>query len=122
MPIFKAFSLGNDRSICPICLMQIERNDLVRKTPCSHTFHSNCIDSWCLKNLNCPVCRHDLSREKIHEKKKEPAAEYHPVVEDIVVEVVEERPLPDQLSIEESTTSGRTCCDQEDSIFYNNIN
>jgi hypothetical protein len=62
MPIFKAFALGNDRNVCPICLMQLERNDLVRKTPCAHTFHSSCIDSWCLKTLNCPVCRADLSR------------------------------------------------------------
>lgn len=69
MPIFKAFTLGNDRNVCPICLMQVEKNDLVRKTPCAHTFHSSCIDSWCLKTLTCPVCRADLSREKINQKK-----------------------------------------------------
>ncbi len=69
MPIFKAVAMGNERNVCPICLMQLEKNDLVRKTPCSHTFHSNCIDSWCLKTLTCPVCRADLSRDKINLKK-----------------------------------------------------
>jgi hypothetical protein len=98
MPVFKAFNLGNDRNVCPICLMQIERNDLVRKTPCSHSFHSNCIDSWCLKNLNCPVCRQDLSREKINEKKAEPVVpEYHAIIE----EAVEERPIPSKVVIED---------------------
>lgn len=72
MPIFKAFTLGKDRNVCPICLMQMEKNDLVRKTPCAHDFHSNCIDSWCLKTLTCPVCRADLSRENIKQKKDEP--------------------------------------------------
>lgn len=61
MPIFAAEKLGSERSVCPICLMQIELAEVVRQTPCKHTFHSSCIDSWCLKNLSCPVCRTDLS-------------------------------------------------------------
>lgn len=78
--------------------MQIEKNDLVRKTPCSHSFHSTCIDSWCLKNLNCPVCRSDLSRNGIHEKKTEPThPAYHPMVE----EPLEDRPGADKVVIED---------------------
>jgi hypothetical protein len=102
MPIFKAFTLGNDRNVCPICLMQVEKNDLVRKTPCGHTFHSNCIDSWCLKTLNCPVCRADLSRDKINQKNEEPAApHYHPVVEEQAEEQLEERPEPEKVIVDD---------------------
>ena len=61
MPLFNAQQLGNSRSICPICLQQIEAAEVVRQTPCRHVFHSSCIDSWGLKNLSCPVCRADLS-------------------------------------------------------------
>lgn len=61
MPSFKGELLGAEKLVCPICLMQIDKKDIVRKTPCTHSFHSNCIDSWCAKNLNCPVCRSDLS-------------------------------------------------------------
>jgi hypothetical protein len=98
MPIYKAVAMGNERNICPICLMQLEKNDLVRKTPCSHTFHSSCIDSWCLKTLTCPVCRADLSREKINQKKDEPVQpQYHPVVE----EQLEERPGEDKVEVDD---------------------
>ena len=45
MPIFAADKLGADRSVCPICLMQIELAEVVRQTPCKHNFHSTCIDS-----------------------------------------------------------------------------
>jgi hypothetical protein len=61
MPMFAAEQLGSDRSICPICLQQIEAAEVVRQTPCYHVFHTSCIDSWGLKNLSCPVCRNDLS-------------------------------------------------------------
>ena len=61
MPLSNGMMLGNERPVCPICLQQIEPVEVIRKTPCQHVFHSNCIDSWCLKTLNCPVCREDLS-------------------------------------------------------------
>ena len=74
MPSFRAEQLGPERLTCPICLMQIERNEVVRRTPCGHVFHSACIDSWCLKNLNCPVCRCELSLEGINQRISEDVA------------------------------------------------
>jgi hypothetical protein len=62
MPMFRADRLGSDRSVCPICLQQIEAAEVVRRPPCKHAFHTTCIDSWGLKNLSCPVCRADLSK------------------------------------------------------------
>jgi hypothetical protein len=61
MPVFPAEQLGSEKMVCSICLMHMERSDVIRQTPCGHSFHSGCIDSWCLKNLSCPVCRTDLS-------------------------------------------------------------
>lgn len=65
LPRVKFQQAGNDKIECPICLQLLEENQTVRKTPCDHTFHSDCLDSWCVKNVNCPVCRHDLAYEYV---------------------------------------------------------
>ena len=46
---------------CPICLQLIEVGDTIRSTLCEHTFHQLCLDAWCIKTLNCPICRSELS-------------------------------------------------------------
>ena len=50
---------------CTICLGDFNLDQNVRNLLCGHTFHTDCIDSWCEKNLNCPVCRFDLDEESI---------------------------------------------------------
>ena len=44
---------------CSICLESLnsDPNQLLFTTPCSHTFHSNCIHSWVNSNNSCPICR-----------------------------------------------------------------
>lgn len=43
---------------CSVCLEQFEDSDLVRPLACSHTFHTECIDTWLSKHVNsCPLCR-----------------------------------------------------------------
>jgi len=50
-----------DYEPCPICLQSIQVKEEIRRTPCEHIFHTNCLDCWCIHNLNCPVCRSDFS-------------------------------------------------------------
>lgn len=46
---------------CTICQDTIMEGDSVRKlTYCNHFFHRNCIDTWFLRHVDCPVCRHDI--------------------------------------------------------------
>lgn len=46
---------------CTICQDTIVEGDSVRKlTHCNHFFHRNCIDTWFLRHVDCPVCRHDI--------------------------------------------------------------
>lgn len=47
---------------CSICLLAIEDDHLVRQTPCMHLFHQDCIMSWCMNKLTCPVCRNNLQQ------------------------------------------------------------
>lgn len=42
---------------CPICLIEFEREDEVRTTPCKHCFHRECIDEWFRNEFSCPMCR-----------------------------------------------------------------
>lgn len=51
---------GEGSECCSVCLTQIQNEDIVRKTPCGHIFHTDCVDLWCIRNLTCPICREPL--------------------------------------------------------------
>jgi E3 ubiquitin-protein ligase ZSWIM2 len=44
-------------SKCKVCANPVQRGDMVRKIPCGHSFHKDCIDRWLLKQrTTCPTC------------------------------------------------------------------
>ncbi|CEG75907.1 Putative Ring finger domain protein [Rhizopus microsporus] len=46
--------------VCVICLDEFSTGEQVRKLPCSHEFHTECIDPWLtIKSASCPLCKHD---------------------------------------------------------------
>jgi hypothetical protein len=48
--------------LCAICLLdflETEQEDAVR-LPCSHPFHSGCIEPWFHRASTCPTCRRDI--------------------------------------------------------------
>ena len=50
---------NNNDNECPICWEKINDNKITLK--CSHSYHTNCIDTWLLKNDTCPYCRCKIS-------------------------------------------------------------
>ncbi len=50
---------------CAICLVKFQNMDLIRRTPCSHSFHKICIDRWCRGMLTCPMCRKSLTKKNL---------------------------------------------------------
>ncbi|XP_019088191.1 PREDICTED: putative RING-H2 finger protein ATL36 [Camelina sativa] len=57
----KRLKIGKGGVECPICLKEFEDEETLRwMPPCSHTFHSNCIDVWLSSQTTCPVCRANL--------------------------------------------------------------
>lgn len=40
---------------CSICLNEMEEGTLVKRLPCMHYFHPECIDQWLKINSTCPL-------------------------------------------------------------------
>ena len=45
---------------CTICLCEFDHNDDVRRLPCMHLFHIECVDRWLTQSKRCPICRIDI--------------------------------------------------------------
>ncbi|XP_017058579.1 E3 ubiquitin-protein ligase Iruka [Drosophila ficusphila] len=46
---------------CSICWDDFKIDETVRKLPCSHLFHENCIVPWLNLHSTCPICRKSLA-------------------------------------------------------------
>jgi len=51
-----------DQSSCVVCMCDFEEKQTLRVLPCSHEFHSKCVDKWLKSNRTCPICRSDASQ------------------------------------------------------------
>jgi hypothetical protein len=47
-------------SSCCICLNEYEAAQELRKLPCEHHFHKDCVDEWLVVNSTCPTCRKSI--------------------------------------------------------------
>ncbi len=46
---------------CTICQDEMSEGNTIRTlNTCQHSFHISCIDTWLIRNVRCPVCRHDI--------------------------------------------------------------
>lgn len=67
-------------SQCTICLENYKENDMARKLPCGHEFHSDCVDVWLRIKGSCPLCRTDIRGKSEEEARAGEVAPNDPVV------------------------------------------
>lgn len=52
---------------CTICLTDFVEEEDVRRLPCMHLFHIECVDQWLPTNKRCPICRVDIENKGSNE-------------------------------------------------------
>ncbi|XP_031488391.1 E3 ubiquitin-protein ligase At1g63170 isoform X1 [Nymphaea colorata] len=52
--------ISAEDAVCCICLAKYVDNDELRELPCTHLFHSECVDKWLKINALCPLCKHEV--------------------------------------------------------------
>ncbi|XP_017477719.1 PREDICTED: E3 ubiquitin-protein ligase RNF126-B [Rhagoletis zephyria] len=48
---------------CSVCWEDFRMDEIVRRLPCTHIYHENCIVPWLDLHGTCPICRKSLSEE-----------------------------------------------------------
>ena len=62
MPSFLFKKNNNEKMYnCVVCMCEIEENEECKRLKCGHMFHSNCIDNWLKRTLECPMCRNIIT-------------------------------------------------------------
>ena len=44
-------------------ISEFEEEEEVRRLPCMHLFHVQCVDQWLNINRGCPICRVDIETQ-----------------------------------------------------------
>ncbi|XP_011093163.1 E3 ubiquitin-protein ligase At1g12760 [Sesamum indicum] len=56
---------------CCICLCAYDDGAELRELPCSHHFHSACIDKWLVINAICPLCKFNILKNGNQSRREE---------------------------------------------------
>lgn len=69
-PLPPTSGLGDNASICSVCLEGFQPRQVVRETVCHHAFHCGCLEQWLRKKGRCPLCQEDLRQtlEELHRR------------------------------------------------------
>ncbi|XP_022752634.1 RING-H2 finger protein ATL57-like [Durio zibethinus] len=58
LPVYSYHGNAKYQIDCAICLSEFEERECVKTIPyCKHVFHVECIDTWLVYHVSCPVCR-----------------------------------------------------------------
>jgi Ring finger domain len=48
------------QTACAICQADLELGDRLRRLPCTHSFHVECLNPWVTVHNNCPLCKAEV--------------------------------------------------------------
>mmetsp|Transcript_22205 Transcript_22205/g.40009 ORF Transcript_22205/g.40009 Transcript_22205/m.40009 type:complete len:311 (-) Transcript_22205:366-1298(-) len=57
---------GKYPSECCICCENFGPELTIKRTPCKHCFHEECLSNWLKVTTTCPLCRNDLEQAVLH--------------------------------------------------------
>ncbi|XVF34773.1 hypothetical protein REPUB_Repub18cG0087600 [Reevesia pubescens] len=57
-------AISGDDAVCCICLASYADNDVLKELPCSHFFHTTCVDKWLKMKALCPLCKCTILSKK----------------------------------------------------------
>jgi len=58
IPVIKVTQQHLDEELqCSVCFENFELDEDVKKLPCNHLYHPQCIDPWLVQHNTCPICR-----------------------------------------------------------------
>eukprot|EP00445_Apocalathium_hangoei_P012125 CAMPEP_0203877496 /NCGR_PEP_ID=MMETSP0359-20131031/22088_1 /ASSEMBLY_ACC=CAM_ASM_000338 /TAXON_ID=268821 /ORGANISM="Scrippsiella Hangoei, Strain SHTV-5" /LENGTH=461 /DNA_ID=CAMNT_0050796463 /DNA_START=126 /DNA_END=1511 /DNA_ORIENTATION=- len=61
LPIFVWEADSTTAAECVVCFGDFEAGESLRRLPCGHEFHAECIDGWLCNNPSCPMrCASDI--------------------------------------------------------------
>ncbi|CAN8288420.1 unnamed protein product [Cochlearia groenlandica] len=61
--IFSLAEVKTERRDCSICLESFVTGDMLISLPCTHRFHSSCLNPWLKACGDCPYCRRAIAKE-----------------------------------------------------------
>ena len=104
-------------TICIICREEMNGDNQVKKLPCDHIFHKNCLRSWFQRQQTCPTCRTQVLRvnaQHIHTpvQPQQPAAAAPPQQTPVVNQQQEQQPQQQQQQQQQQTDSSRSSSNQ----------
>ena len=60
-------AVGKDENDCEVkclvCQFSYEKDEGLRRLPCTHCFHTECVDQWLSEKDCCPYCRTAIVEE-----------------------------------------------------------
>ncbi|KAG7555406.1 Zinc finger RING-type [Arabidopsis suecica] len=62
---FTIEELSNGNIVCAICKDEVVVKEKVKRLPCKHYFHGECIIPWLGIRNTCPVCRYELPTDDL---------------------------------------------------------
>ncbi|KAF2556969.1 hypothetical protein F2Q68_00015825 [Brassica cretica] len=60
---FSSAEVKTDRRDCSICLESFTNGDMLVYLPCTHSFHSSCLNPWLKACGDCPYCRRAIAKD-----------------------------------------------------------
>ncbi|KAG7585102.1 Zinc finger RING-type [Arabidopsis thaliana x Arabidopsis arenosa] len=60
---FSSAEVNTEMKDCRICLESFTKGDMLISLPCTHSFHSSCLNPWLRACGDCPYCRRAIAKE-----------------------------------------------------------